>query len=446
MNRLSNNHSRRPAHWRDGLWCCIWLLCGLNAVGAPVPGQDIDRIVVIVNDDVITEIEAETRLQETKAQLSAQKIKLPPEPLLRKQVIERMILERAQLQLAERMGIRVSEDEIDQTIEKIAGRNRTTPDNLYKTLGKQGISSTQYREQLREQLIIQQLVERAVNNRITVSTGEIDEFLQRRNKLLGGQDAYNLAHIMVPIPESASPQAIQQAERQAQKIHDILEKGADFQETAIAYSRDKTALEGGELGWRSAGQLPELFLAALETMRRGGISSVLRSPNGFHILRLNDIRSVKKSKKVTQTRARHILLRPNAVRPENEIRRKLIELKQRIEDGDDFAALARAYSEDSVSAANGGDLGWFNPGQMTPRFEKAADALKPKEISAPVKTGFGLHLIQVLERRSRDIGEELDRNEARKQIRARKADERYQQWIRQLRDETYVEFVSGDEG
>ena len=285
------------------------------------------------------------------------------------------------------------------------------------------------------------MVENNVHKRITVSDSEVDEFLQQRERLMGGSDAYQLSHIMIPVPEAASSDAISQAQQRARTLHDMLKQGADFQETASAYSKGRNALEGGKLGWKSAGQLPELFLTALQSMRQGDISEILRSPNGFHILKLEAKRSASHSKTVTQTHARHILMRSNEIRTPEQIRQKLQELKERIEQGDDFAKLARAYSEDTVSAANGGDLGWYNPGQMVPEFEKAAAALAPNAISKPIQSPFGYHLIQVLARRQMDIGEQLDRNEARRQIHARKVDERYQQWVRQVRDEAFVEFV-----
>lgn len=403
--------------------------------------QDMDRIVVIVNDDVITASELEEHIHDARLQLQMQKIKLPPEDLLRKQVLERAILERAQLQVATLMGIGASDADIDKAIDTIARRSQVKRSALLQQLAKQGVEQDRYREGLRKQIIIQKLVEANVQRRVSVSDSEVDEFLQQRDRQLGGSDAYQVSHIMIPVPETATSEAISQAKQRAQKLHTMLKQGADFQETASAYSKGRNALEGGNLGWKSAGQLPELFLTAVQSLAKGGVSDILRSPNGFHILKLNDKRSASKSKTVTQTHARHILMNSNEIRSDAQVKVKLLEIRERLEQGEDFIKLARAYSEDTVSAAKGGDLGWYNPGQMVPEFEKAAAGLQPKQISKPVQSPFGYHLIQVLGRRQKDIGKQLDRNEARRQIRARKTDERYQQWVRQIRDEAYVQFV-----
>ena len=414
------------------------------ATAAPQRISDIDRIVVVVNDDVITESELNQRLRETRKQLELEKISAPPDAALRKQLLERMVLERLQLQLAAQSGIRISESDVDRAFETVAQRNKLSAEEFRKALAQRGMDVTAYRNQLRDQLTIQQLLEREINNRVTVTDNEVENFLENPQSRADMDMAYQLSHILIGIPEAASPEAIQAARKRAEDVHRQLAGGANFEQTAVSQSQGADALKGGNLGWKKAGELPELFLAALKNMTAGGISDILRSPNGFHILKLNNKRGDSQAEAVTQTHVRHILLRPSEILSLEEARHKLLGLRERIEGGDDFAALARAHSDDTGSAASGGDLGWANPGQMVPEFEKAMNALKPNQLSQPVRTSFGLHLIQVLDRRSHDVTQEREFAAARQQIHARKADERYEQWARQLRNEAFVEYLLED--
>ncbi len=429
--------------WNAILGLLILLLPSLMAA-APAPPKasgDVDRILVIVNDDVITETELANRLAETKKQLALEKIKTPPDDILRKQLLDRMVLERLQLQLAVQTGIRVGESEVDQAIEAIARRNNLSVENFRKALTKSGMDVAAYRAQTRDQLTIQQLLEREINNRVNVTDNEVSHFLENPQSRADMDVTYNLSHILIGIPESASPEAIQAAKKRAEDVLRQLKAGADFEQIAVSYSQGADALKGGSLGWKKPGELPELFLGALKSLSPGDISETLRSPNGFHILKLNDKRGAAQDEAVTQTHVRHILLRTSEIQSLEDARQKLLNLRERVENGDDFAALARAHSEDTGSAASGGDLGWVNPGMMVPEFEKAMNALKPNQLSQPVRSSFGLHLIQVLGRRSHDITQERLEAAARQQIHARKADERYEQWARQLRDEAFVEYL-----
>lgn len=411
------------------------------ATAAPQRISDIDRIVVVVNDDVITESELNQRLRETRKQLELEKISAPPDAALRKQLLERIVLERLQLQLAAQSGIRTSESDVDRAFEIVAQRNKLGTEEFRKALAQKGMDVTAYRNQLRDQLTIQQLLEREINNRVTVTDNEVENFLENPQSRADMDVAYQLSHILIGIPEAASPEAIQAARKRAEDIHRQLAGGANFEQTAVSQSQGADALKGGNLGWKQAGELPELFLATLKNMPVGGVSEILRSPNGFHILKLNNKRGGSQAQAVTQTHARHILLKPSEIQSLEDARQKLLGLRERIENGEDFAALARAHSDDTGSAANGGDLGWANPGQMVPEFEKAMHALKPDQLSDPVRTSFGLHLIQVLGRRSHDMTQEREFAAARQQIHARKADERYEQWARQLRNEAFVEYL-----
>lgn len=425
------------------------LILGLLAVmpatelhAAPVP---LDRVVVIVNDDVITETELNQAMAAARQQIQARGIQVPNESLLRKQVIERLVVNQVQLQLAERRKIHVSEQELDQAIERVAGARNQDTGTLFAELARQGIDPAQYRESLREELLVQRLIDQHLQRLVKVSPSEVDHFLETRRRLMGGQDAFNLSHIMIPVPETASAEAIATARKQADAVITKLRAGASFKDVAAAYSRDEKALEGGALGWRTAGQLPDLFLKTLLTMNAGETSEPVRSPNGFHILKLHERRSSSSHKTVTQTRVRHILVRTHKLLPEQDALKKIRALRRRLDAGEDFAELAKAHSDDPVSAAEGGAMGWAIPGQFVPSFEKAMNALEPDTVSPPVKTRFGYHLIQVLERRQQDIGEQLDRAEASKQIYARKREEQLQQWVRQLRDEAYVKFLVEDD-
>jgi peptidyl-prolyl cis-trans isomerase SurA len=414
-------------------------LCLLPWGQAALAAEPIDRIVAVVNDEVITESELNLRLEEVSRRIAQQKIQAPPANILKKQVLERTILEHLQLQVAQLTGIVAGDDKVDTALRNISEQNHMSLAELYKTVAQDGMSQTSFREQIRNQIVIQQLMEREIGNRITVSDSEVANFLANSENLDGGTE-YELSHILIALPETATPEVIQQTREHAEKVLQTLRQGGAFDQAAIANSQGDNALEGGKLGWKKTGQLPTLFVNALKTMQPGDVSDLLRSPSGLHILKLHAKRGGKKSLTITQVHARHILLRTNAVVTPQEAWQRLDKLRLRIQNGDDFGELARSNSEDPGSASNGGDLGWVNPGQTVPEFEKAMNALKPDEISAPVQTPFGLHLIQVLERRERDISNERDLADARQQIHGRKADERYAQWVRQLRDEAYIEY------
>ncbi len=408
------------------------------ALSAPATTQ-IDRIMVVVNDEIITQSELKVRLDEIKKRIASQKIEAPPENVLKKQVLERLILEHLQLQVAKQMGLEASDDKVGTALQNIAAQNRMSLPELYKTMAKDGLSEAALREQIRQQIIIQQLVEREIGNRISVSESEMENFRANNENRDGGTE-YNISHILISVPESATPEILQQTRQRAEALLQTLRNGTAFDQAAIANSQGQNALEGGNLGWKKTGELPALFVSALKTMRPGEVSDLLRSPGGFHLLKLIDKRGGKKTQAITQTRAHHILLRTNEIVSADEARQRLEKLRQRIENGDDFAELAKAHSEDPGSAVSGGDLGWVNPGQTVPEFERAMDALKPNEISAPVRTSYGFHLIQVLERRQQDVTQERGQADARQQIQARKTDERYEQWVRQLRDEAYIDY------
>jgi len=411
----------------------------MTHVAGAEAADPIDRILIVVNDEIITAREVDTRVAVVRARLASQKVNLPPEDILRRQVMERMVAERLQQQAARQLGFKVSDERLDQAVRRIAEQNRKSPEDLRRESEKEPGGYRAFREELRGQLLVQQLVEREVNNRVFVSEAEVENFLAARAGRDGGVE-YNISHILLGLPESASPEVIARARQRAEGLHAELRKGADFGQLAVANSQGQNALEGGGLGWKQSGQLPDLFVDALRTLKPGTVSEVLRSPSGFHILRLNDRRGGAEALRVTQTRVRHILIKTGELVSHSEAQRRIEQLRERIVNSVDFAETARAHSEDVGTAANGGDLGWTNPGQTVPEFEKAMNALKPGELSAPVKSPFGVHLIQVQERRERDVSQEREAATARNQLHARKADERYEQWLRQLRDEAFVEY------
>lgn len=423
--------------------CLALLASGTYAAGgdAAQPSariQLVGRIVAVVNNDVITQLELNDRTQIIMQQLRKQGTQLPPEDVMEKQVLERMITDRVQLQFAKETGIRVDDLQLDKTLQRIAQENKLSVEAFRNVLEKDGVSFTKFREEIRDEIILGRLREREVDNRVVVSDGEVESFLASRAAQSGGEDEFNLAHILIRVPEQASPEQVQAKRARAEKALSELSK-ADFSQVAASYSEAPDGLQGGVLGWRSASRLPGLFLDAVSALKPGQTSAVLRSPNGFHILRLLDKRSKGGAMIVQKTHARHILIKSSEIVSEADAKNRLIQLKERLDNKGSFAELARLHSEDG-SASKGGDLGWLSPGETVPEFERAMDALKPNEISAPIKSPFGWHLIQVLERRTEDVGKEQQALMARQEIRARKADEAYENWLRQLRDQAFVEY------
>lgn len=408
---------------------------------APARGPVLlDRIVAIVNKDVITQRDLDERVALVVAQLRRQNTPLPPADVLERQVLERMITDRVQVQFALETGVRIDDLQLDRTVAMIAEQNRLSLPDFRRALEREGVPFDRFREDIRREVMISRLKEREVDSKIQISESEIDNFLQEVATAPRGVE-FNLAHILVSVPEGASPEQIEARLKRAQEAAARAKGGADFAQVAVGYSDAADALAGGGMGWRAQDRLPELFASALAKMQPGEVSEVLRSPAGFHVLKLVDRRggAAASAFVVEQTRPRHILVRINEVVSEAEARRKIGLLRQRIVDGANFAEIARLNSDDTASASRGGDLGWVVPGDLVPQFETAMKELKPNEISQPVRTPFGLHLIQVLERRTADISTDRKRLEARKVLRDRRSDEAYQEWVRQLRDRAYVE-------
>lgn len=403
------------------------------AVPEPVEG---DRIVAVVGDEVITMVELRVRLDAALKQLQKQGTPLPPREELERQMLERVIMDRVQLQFARDTGLRIDDVQLDQAIGRIAANSRMTPQQFRQALEKDGIRYARFREEIRDEMTIVRLREREVDSKLIISDGEVDAFLA--NQTAGGGEEFQLAHILLRAPESATPEQLQKLRLRGEQALKRARAGENFAELAAAFSDAPDSLQGGNLGWRPADRLPTLYAEAASRLQPGQVSDLLRSSAGFHIVRLAGRRGGSVQASVQQTKARHILIRVNEVVSEPEARRKMENVRERLVNGGDFAELARLYSQDG-SGAKGGDLGWISPGDTVPEFEKAMDALKEGEISPVVQTQFGMHLIQVSERRQRDVSEERQRAMARQALRERRLDEAYQDWLRQLRDRTYVE-------
>jgi len=401
----------------------------------------VDRIVAVVNKEVITASELNDAVGAAERGLRRRGTPLPPRDLLERQMLERLILDKAQLQMARETGIRVDELQLDRAVQRVAEQNRMTLAEFRSALEKDGVPFGAYREDLREQIILSRLREREVNDKILVSDGEIDLFLED-TKATTERVEFNLAHILVRIPEQASPERIEAARGRAEKVVAEARAGTDFGRLAASYSDAPDALQGGALGWRAQDRLPDLFVGALRKMAPGEVSDVLRSPAGFHIVKMLERRGAgggAEGPGVQQTRLRHILIRTNDAVSEADARRRLLDLRDRIVNGGaDFAEMARVHSDDG-SSARGGELDWLHPGDTVPDFERAYAELKVGEVSQPVRTPFGYRLIQVLERRTADLSNERRRAQARQALREKKSDDAYQEWLRQLRDQTYIE-------
>lgn len=411
---------------------CILLLAAPGAAA-------FDRIVAVVNDDVIVESELERTMRSVVSQLRERGTRLPPPSVLERQVLERLVLERLQLQLAERTGVAVEDSVLNEAVRSIAERNGLTVGQFREVLERDGFDFAAFREDIREKLTLEQLRRRQVDNRITVSDREIETFMATLARQSGVEGEYRLGHILVAVPEAAAPDQIEAARERAREIRADLEAGADFAETAVAASDGQQALEGGDLGWRPGTELPTLFADVVPRLERGELSEVLRSPSGFHIVKLLDVRYGDQHI-VRQTHARHILIRPDELTSAAEARQRLRQLRERIQGGEDFAELARAHSQDRGSAVRGGDLGWVSPGDVVPEFEEVMNGLPEGAVSRPFRSPFGWHIVQVLDRRDHDSTSEVQRARAREILRERKLDEEVEAWLRRLRDEAYIEY------
>ncbi len=415
----------------------VFGLLGLWGTAFAADVIEVDRIVAVVGDEVITYNDLKGRLTMAVKQLQKQGTPLPAREVLERQMLERMITDRAQMLAAKEQGMKIDDRVLDQTITRIAANNKLSLQQFKQMLEKDGIAYAAFREEIRGEMTMARLREREVDSRLQISDGEIDNFLANQSAA-GNVEEYQLAHILLRAPESATPEQLQKLRARGEQALQRARAGENFAQLVAAYSDAQDALQGGEISWRPLDRLPALYSEAVARLQVGQLSELLRSSAGFHIVKLLNKRGGNGPASITQTRARHILVKVNEVVSESEARRKLEAVRERIVNGLDFAEQARLYSQDG-SASKGGVLGWLSPGDTVPEFERAMDELKTGELSPVVQSPFGMHLIQVQERRERDVSAERQRAVARQAIRERKLDEAYQDWLRQLRDRTYIE-------
>ncbi len=417
------------------------LVCGVAKAQTRdigVHGELLDRIAAVVNDGLVLKTELDAQIDAVTKRLQEQKVALPSQNVLKQQVLDRLILQEIEAQRAKHIGLSISDEQLNGALQEIAGRNKIPFDQLPTALQAQGIDYKQYREAMRKELTLSQLRERDVIARIIVTPHEIEQFLSRQDSA-AANDQFNVSHILLSLPAAATPQQIEEITRKAHDIADRASKGEDFGQLAIANSNSQTALDGGQLGWRKGTQLPQFILELVTKMKAGEVSEPVRTPSGFHIVKLNDRRNGEAQVIINQIHVRHILLKPNELDDDATVREKLSKLRSRILNGEDFAGIASTTSQDPGSAPDGGDLGWSGPGTFVPEFDKAIGDLKDGEISEPFKTRFGWHIVQMLGTRTYDNTTDVRRQRAFATIRESKADEETELWLRRLRDEAFVD-------
>jgi peptidyl-prolyl cis-trans isomerase SurA len=403
-------------------------------------GELLDRVAATVNDGVVLMSELDEQMAIVVDRLRAQKLDLPPQNVLRQQILDRLVLQELQMQRADRAGIKVSDETLNNALNDVAQSNQIRLADLPSALASQGIDYASYRDNIRKELAMQILRQRDVIARINVSPREIDQFIERQKKMPSDANEYDISHILIAVPQAASPEQADEAAKKADEVYQKATAGEDFGRLAVAYSNSQTALEGGRLGPRKGTELPTFLGEAIANMKAGDITKPIRTPSGYHIIKLNDI---KGSAQVIQNQvhARHILIKPNELQDDATVQQKLVSIRDRIlNKGENFAAVASVVSEDPGSAAEGGDLGWAGPGTYVPEFEKQLAQLQPDEISQPFRTQFGWHIIQLLGRRQFDVTDDQRRQHAFTALRESKADEETELWLRRLRDEAYVEY------
>lgn len=413
----------------------------LSFFSTVLQAETLDRIIAIVENDVVLDRELNREVAAIAQKIKASKMPMPPATILRKQVLERLIMQKLQSQLAQRSGAQISDEMLLSAVTNIANENNMSYAQFRETFEKQGLNYKGFEDKIKNEIIIEQMRLREISGRIKVTEREVQHYLETGAN--GGDDvSYHLGHILVALPEGATASSIQKAQAKAKAIIAKLRAGEDFGQLAMRFSEGSKALSGGDLGWRSIEQMPTVFTDVVPSLKEGDIADEIRSPSGFHIIKVLGLKGVINMQEqhiVTKTQARHILLKTNELMNDEDASKKLATLKQRIIDGDDFATLARSHSEDTASALKGGDLGWVTSGVLVPAFEKAMNELGINEISNPVQSPFGWHLIQVLDRQQQDDSSEFRKSQVREQIRRRKIEEETELWMRRLRGEAFIE-------
>ena len=421
--------------------CAIGWACASHVPAQTARGAELDRIVAIVNDDIIARSELDARLDQVRDRLRRSGTVPPPERTLRRQVLERMVLNRLQLQLARSSGIRVDDERLNATLLRIAEQNNLTLREFRDTLEREGHEFAKFREEIRDEIMVSEVRRRRVESQVHISQRDIDDYMSTMESQGAEADRhrYRMQHILISVPDGASVEEIAGARARTERLLEEIRGGADFASVAVTHSDGQQALEGGDLGWRPASDLPTMFGDALLRLEVGEITEPIRSASGFHLVKLIDKRDSERQM-VRQTRARHVLIALDELTDDTTARRQLSALRERIVNGEDFGEIARIHSDDSGSAPKGGDLGWIDPGNTVPVFERAMDSLEPGGLSRPFRSQFGWHIVQVLERRVRDDTEAARRAEALRVLRARKIEENMRTWVRRVRDEAYVEY------
>jgi len=409
---------------------------------SPMPtstAAPLDRVVAVVNDDVVMATELEEQVSAVYQRLAASNTQAPPREELVPQVLDKLILDRLQLNMGLRAGIKISDEEVNQAIGRIAQQQGYSLEQFVAAAQQQGLSSDKLRARVTEEIIISRVQQGQVQRRINITEQEIDNFLKsEEGKTMSSPDV-NIGHILLTLSPSAPATEVEEVLRKAETIRQQADQGTDFRQLAVAHSSGPTALQGGDLGWRKLAQLPPLFTTELAKMSPGQVTPPMRSDAGYHLLKLYDRRDSGGEKMIEQSNVRHILVKPNEIRNEEDSRRFIESLRTRILNGEDFEKIARQYSEDPGSALRGGELGWSVPGQFVPEFEHAVNNAELNTITAPLRTQFGWHIIQVTERRQQDFSQEIMRSQAANSIRQRKFEEELQIWLQQIRDEAFVE-------
>jgi peptidyl-prolyl cis-trans isomerase SurA len=405
-------------------------------------GELLDRVVAIVNDGVVLNSDLDAEVTAVTQRLREQKLELPPQNVLRQQVLERLVLQEIQVQRAGKAGVKVSDENVNAALQDVAKRNGMTLTQLPEALARQGVDYATYREEIRREIMLQMLRQRDVLQHISVTPREIDQFLDKQAKTPSERNEYNVSHILIAVGQEANQAQLDAAAKRANDVYERAKGGEDFAKLAVAYSNSQTAFEGGALGWRKGSELPTFLTDVVAKLKPGEVSEPLRTPTGYHIIRLNEVRGGTQKAEEDQVHVRHILMKTNELADDATVKQKLSAVRERILKGEDFSGLAQTLSEDPGSAVDGGDLGWAGPGTFVPDFENAIAPLKDNDISEPFKTQYGWHIVQMLGRRRIDNTEEMKRRQAMEAIRAGKADEETELWLRRMRDEAYVEYKS----
>lgn len=405
-------------------------------------GELLDRVVAIVNDGVVLNSDLDAQVGAVSERLRQQKLELPPQNVLRQQVLERLVLQEIQVQRATHAGVKISDEQVNAALSDVAKRNGMTLSQLPEALAKQGIDYASYREEIRREITLNLLRQRDVLQHISVTPREIDQFLDKQTKTPSERNEYNVSHILIAVGQEANPAQVEAAAKRATDVYERAKGGEDFAKLAVAYSNSQTAFDGGALGWRKGSELPTFLTDVVGKLKPGEVSEPMRTPTGFHIVKLNEVRGGTQQAVEDQIHARHILMKTNELADDALVQQKLNALRERILKGEDFGGIAQTTSEDPGSASEGGDLGWAGPGNFVPEFDAMLASLKDNEISMPFHTQYGWHIVQVLGHRTFDNTDELKRRQAMEAIRASKADEETELWLRRMRDEAYVEFKS----